>query len=157
MNPNNKVHLTRSGLGELRRELEELTKVKLPAAIERVTRARDFGDLAENSEYHNAREDLAMVEGRVEELQDLVKRVVLINESGAKNRAMVGLGCQVTVSGNGQSQVFEIVGEWEADPGKKKISAESPLGKALMGRKVGETVEFEAPVGKILYEIKKIN
>lgn len=157
MQPNDKVHLTRQGFEELNQELQNLTQAKLPAAIERVAKAREFGDLAENSEYHNAREDLAMLEGRVEELQALLKRVVIINDSQAKTRTTVGLGCQVMVAGNGQTQVFVIVGEWEADPIKKKISAESPLGKALMGKKVGETVEFEAPIGKILYTVKKIN
>ena len=150
------VYLTKAGLAELKRELDELTAVKLPTAIERVARARDFGDLAENSEYHNAREDLAMIEGRGEELQELLKRVVIINESKAK-KVTVALGCQVTVAGNSQTHVFEIVGEWEADPMKKRISAESPLGKALMGKKVGEVAEFEAPIGKILYTVKKIN
>ena len=157
MQPNDKVHLTRQGFEELNQELQQLTGTKLPAAIERVAKAREFGDLAENSEYHNAREDLAMLEGRVEELQALLKRVVIINGSRAKIKTIVDLGCQVVVVGNGQTQTFEIVGEWEADPTQKKISAQSPLGKALMGKKVGETAEFEAPVGKILYTVKKIN
>ena len=157
MQPNDKVHLTRQGFEELNQELQQLTGTKLPAAIERVAKAREFGDLAENSEYHNAREDLAMLEGRVEELQALLKRVVIINGSRAKIKTIVDLGCQVVVVGNGQTQTFEIVGGWEADPTQKKISAQSPLGKALMGKKVGETAEFEAPVGKILYTVKKIN
>ena len=157
MQPNDKVHLTRQGFEELNQELQQLTGTKLPTAIERVAKAREFGDLAENSEYHNAREDLAMLEGRVEELQALLKRVVIINGSRAKIKTIVDLGCQVVVVGNGQTQTFEIVGEWEADPTQKKISTQSPLGKALMGKKVGETAEFEAPVGKILYTVKKIN
>ena len=157
MQPNDKVHLTRQGFEELNQELQQLTGTKLPAAIERVAKAREFGDLAENSEYHNAREDLAMLEGRVEELQALLKRVVIINGSRAKIKTIVDLGCQVVVVGNGQTQTFEIVGEWEADPTQNKISTQSPLGKALMGKKVGETAEFEAPVGKILYTVKKIN
>jgi transcription elongation factor GreA len=157
MQPNEKVHLTRQGFEELNQELQQLTGTKLPAAIERVAKAREFGDLAENSEYHNAREDLAMLEGRMEELQALLKRAVIINGSRAKTKAMVDLGCQVVVVGNGQTQTFEIVGEWEADPTKKKISAQSPLGKVLMGKKVGETAELEAPAGKILYTVKKIN
>ena len=82
------VHLTREGLEELKRELDELKTVKLPAAIERVAKAREFGDLAENSEYHNAREDLAMVEGRVEELEELLKRVSVIKNNGAREKAL---------------------------------------------------------------------
>ena len=153
----NQVQLTKSGWEELKHELDELTKIKLPTAIQRVARARDFGDLSENSEYHAAREDLAMLEGRVEELEELLKRAVVIKTSQTKNRSTVGLGCKVTVAGNGATHEFDIVGEWEANPLQKKISVESPLGKALLGRKVGETVEFEAPIGKILYKINKIN
>ena len=149
------VSLTKAGLEELKAELAELVHQKRPQAIERVARARDFGDLTENSEYQVAREDLALIESRIEELEELVKRAVVIKEN--KNRKTVDLGCTVIVEHNGQAHEFEIVGEWEADPLKKKISAQSPLGQALVGKKVGEVAEFEAPIGKIIYTVKKIN
>ncbi len=149
------VQLTRSGLEELRQELSQLVQQKRPLAIERVARARDFGDLAENAEYHSAREDLSFVEGRIEELEELLKKAQIIGNS--KNRKTVGLGCKVTVQVNGKTQVFDLVGEWEADPLQQKISAQSPLGKALVGKRVGERVEFEAPAGKVVYTIKKIH
>lgn len=149
------VHLTKEGRDEIVAELKELKEDKLPKGIERVARARDFGDLAENSEYHNAREDLAFIEGRIDELELIVARAKLI--SGPRTNGLVKLGSTVTVNGNGQNQTFVVVGEWEADPMNKKISHQSPLGQALVGKKIGETVEIDAPVGKISYKIIKIN
>lgn len=150
---NNKVQMTQSGLEEIQAELVKL-KAKEPDAIDRVTKAREFGDLSENSEYHASREDLAFIQGRIEELEDMVARVQVVTTNGKSHK--VDIGCEVTVHANGQEHTFSIVGDFEADPLKKKISHDSPLGKALMGRKVGETVEFEAPVGKVTYTVKKI-
>jgi transcription elongation factor GreA len=150
----NKIQLTEVGLEELNQELAKL-KDKEPAAVDRVTKAREFGDLSENSEYHAAREDLAFIQGRIEELEDMVARAQIVKNT--KHNGHVDIGCEVTVHADGQEHTFTIVGEFEADPLKQKISHDSPLGKALMGRKVGETVEFEAPVGKVVYTIKKIH
>lgn len=149
-----RVHLTRDGYDEIQAELEKL-KTKEPAAVERVTKAREFGDLNENSEYHAAREDLAMIQGRLEELEDLLARATIIRKS--RKNGVVSLGSTVTIHANKSEMTYVIVGEFEADPLKKRISADSPLGKALLGRKVNEEVEFEAPVGKVIYTIKKIN
>jgi len=151
---NGKVQMTQTGLDELKEELQKL-KDKEPEAVDRVTKAREFGDLSENSEYHASREDLSFIQGRIEELEDMVARATVVEVS--KSTDLVDIGCQVTVHADGQEHTFTIVGEFEADPIKKKISHDSPLGKALMGRKVGETVEFEAPVGKVTYEVKRIN
>lgn len=151
---NNKISMTQSGLAELKEELAKL-KDKEPKAIDRVAKAREFGDLSENSEYHASREDLAFIQGRLEELEDMIARVQIINSNGRKN-GHVDIGCQVTVHANGTEHTYTIVGDFEADPTQKKISHDSPLGRALMGKKVGESVEFEAPVGKVQYEIKHI-
>jgi transcription elongation factor GreA len=150
---NGKVQMTQTGLDELTEELNKL-KEKEPTAVDRVTKAREFGDLSENSEYHASREDLAFIQGRIEELEDMVARAVVVD---SHVKGQVDIGCEVTVHASGQEHTFTIVGEFEADPIKKKISHDSPLGKALMGKKVGETVEFEAPVGKVTYEVKQIN
>ncbi|GAB4027874.1 MAG: transcription elongation factor GreA [Candidatus Microgenomates bacterium] len=149
-----KIQFTASGLAEVKWELEELKTKKLPAAIERVARARDFGDLSENAEYHAAKEELSFLEGRVEELEDIVSRAYVADN---KNSDSIGIGCKVTVELSGKEYTYEIVGEWEADPMKKKISHTSPLGTALVGKKKGETVEFQAPAGKVIYKIKKIH
>lgn len=149
-----KIQFTAAGLDELKAELAELKDVKLPAAIERVARARDFGDLSENAEYHAAKEELSFLEGRVEELEDIVSKAYVVDKNGT---SAVDIGCKVTVELGGKDHTYEIVGEWEADPMKKKISHTSPLGQALVGKKKGESVEFEAPAGKVVYKIKKIH
>lgn len=151
----NKVHLTQEGLEEIKNELDSLLKDKRPKSVERVARARDFGDLSENNEYQQARDELAFIDGKIGELEELLSKAVVVD--GKKGKKTVDIGCRVTLLGNGKTHVYTIVGEWEADPKEKKISHQSPLGKALVGRKTGEEVEFEAPAGKIIYEIIKIH
>lgn len=159
MTPNNEdVFLTKEGLEELKKELKELTEKRKPDLIKRVARARDFGDLTENAEYTNAREELSFVEGRIAELEELMVKAKIIEEDNCKNQhKTVGLGCKVTVKVDGQKHIFTVVGEWEADPTNKKISHSSPLGKALLGKKKGEKVEVEAPAGKLTYTIIAID
>ena len=151
---NNKVNLTLTGYNELAAELADLKDNKLPAAIERVATARAFGDLSENAEYHSARDDHAALVGKIEELTDILARSQIIQTTTSKSQ--VGVGSKVTVAINGTTHEFTIVGEWEADPAEKKISHESPLGKALIGKAVGDKVEVSAPVGKVIYSIKEI-
>ncbi len=153
-----KIYLTKEGLVELKKEFEELTKVKRPDVLERVSQARSMGDLSENAEYVAAREELSFIDGRIEELEELIKQAVLIQESHSKSGSgVVKLGSTVTVSIKGKKEIFTVVGEWEADPHDKKISHESPLGKALIGKKVGEKVEVEAPAGIVVYTIASVN
>lgn len=148
-------HFTSEGLKELKEELKKLVEGKRPKLIDRVAIARGHGDLSENSEYTAAREDLAFVEGRIEELEELIAKAKLIKVK--KTKGEVKLGCKVTVKVNGKKQTFEVVGEWEADPSEQKISHTSPLGKALLGKKKNEKVEIEAPAGKVIYHIQKIH
>ncbi len=150
----NGVYLTQEGLKELESELDELKNKKLPILVKRVEEARSHGDLSENAEYTSAREELSLMEGRVEELGEIVARAKIIKSS--KNSKNVDLGTQVTVDVAGKQHTFFIVGEFEADPIQKKISYDSPIGKALMGKKIGDEVEVEAPVGKVIYKIVKI-
>jgi transcription elongation factor GreA len=147
--------MTPLGYRQLVSELELLEKTSLPEAIERLAKARDFGDLSENAEYHSAKEALSTMEGRVEELKDILTRVTVVDVQKA-GLDSVGLGSVVHIVVNGSSHEFTIVGEWEADPAAKKISHESPLGKALLGKKVGDAVEVEAPSGTITYAIKEV-
>lgn len=158
MDSKKQIFVTKQGLEELKNELHDLEKVKRPQVLERVSQARAMGDLSENSEYTAAREELSLIDGRLEELADMLKRVELINESKAsKKKSAVALGSTVTVKINGKKEVFEVVGEWEADPQEKKISHESPLGKALIGKALNDKIEVEAPAGKILYHIVEIS
>jgi transcription elongation factor GreA len=149
-----KIYLTKEGLEELRKEHEELTKVRRVEVVERLSAARDQGDLSENAEYHAAREELSFIDGRIDELEELLKQVVIIEDSKGE---IVALGSKVTLKVKGKDEVYSVVGEWEADPRERKISHESPLGKALMGKKIGETVEVSAPAGVITYTVVSLN
>lgn len=150
----NIIQLTAKGLEALKKELLGLIEVKRPFLVDRLSNARSQGDLSENSDYQNAKEELGFLEGRIDELNEVIKNAKIVNDSGNKNG--IGVGTKVTVRVNGIKNTFEIVGEWEADIVNKKISHTSPLGSALVGKKIGEKFEVEAPVGKILYEVVSI-
>ncbi len=145
--------LTKDGLDELKVEHEALVNTKRPMAVTRLSDARSLGDLSENSEYAAAKQDLAFIDGRIAELEDILHSAKVVT---SHSKAQVDVGCKVTLHVNGKKDMFTVVGEWEADPKEKKISHESPLGKALMGKKPGDSVEVEAPAGKILYKIVHI-
>jgi transcription elongation factor GreA len=152
-----KIYLTKEGLEELKKEFDELSKVKRPDVLARVSQARSMGDLSENAEYVAARDELSFIDGRIDELEELTKQAVLIQESHTKGNSTVKLGSTVTVHIKGKKEIFTVVGEWEADPKDKKISHESPLGKALLGKKIGEKVEVEAPAGTLSYTIASVS
>src|SRR3989344_8467810 len=155
MDNSKKIYLTKEGLAELKREYEELVNVKRPDVLTRVTQARNMGDLSENAEYVSAREGLTFIDGRIDELEILLKQAVVIRDSKIPTQT-IKLGSTVTLNIGGKNQVFTVVGEWEADPMNKKISHQSPLGKVLMGKKVGEKAEVEAPAGKLIYHITEV-
>jgi transcription elongation factor GreA len=150
----NKIKLTKQGLETLVGELKELRDTQRPKLVERLANARSQGDLSENSDYQSAREELEFLDGRIDELEEVVKTASVVSSS--KNGSGIGVGAAVTVKVNGTKTIFNIVGEWEADPVNKKISHESPLGRALVGKSVGDKVEVEAPAGKLQYEILAI-
>ena len=153
MNPIHRMVMTKDGLNELKAEHDELVNNKRPFVVKRLSDARDLGDLSENSEYAAAKQDLAFTDGRITELEEIIHSAKVVSTHG---KAKVDVGCKVTLHINGKKEVFTVVGEWEADPSQKKISHESPLGRALMGKKPGDKVEVEAPAGKILYKILHI-
>ncbi|MDO8639640.1 MAG: transcription elongation factor GreA [bacterium] len=152
-----KIYLTKEGLEDLKKEYEELAKVKRPVMLDRVSQARNMGDLSENAEYVAARDELSFIDGRIDELEILLKQVILIEnpKKSGKGRT-VELGSKVTLHVGNKKEVFMVVGEWEADPKEKKISHQSPLGKALIGRAIGDKVQVEAPAGKIIYTINSV-
>lgn len=154
MNTNNKVEITKSGLEALKKELGEMVNEKRPKVVDRLSNARSQGDLSENSDYHNAKDELEFLDGRISELEEVVKNAVVVSSNG--NGDGIALGTKVTLKIAGNKQTFYIVGEWEADPAEKKISHTSPLGQALIGKNKGEKVEVEAPAGKVVYEILHI-
>lgn len=151
------IHVTAEGLEELKAELQELETVKLPAGIERLSIARSHGDLKENSEYHNAKEDLELIENRVSELKDALNHAQVVKHT--KSKTKVGVGSLVKVSVKGKKatkKTFHIVGDFEANPTEGKISSSSPIGATLLGHKVGDEVEVKIPNGTVLYLIEEI-
>ena len=144
--------LTESGKAELNKELSELKNRRLQVA-EKLKNARELGDLSENAEYHAAREEQIQLENRVSEVEQILSHVDIIKEP--KNTSQVELGNTVILD-NGSSRELAIVGSVEADPKQHKISDESPLGQAILGKKVGDKVEISTPAGKTVYVIKKI-
>lgn len=149
-----KIYLTAEGLEELKKELKELVEVKRVEVANKIAMARDMGDLSENSAYVSAREEQAFIEGRISELEEIIKNAV-VSSNGPKDK--VDVGSRVKVHVDGEEEEFHLVGTIEADPKVKKISYESPLGKALLGKKVGDKVELETSEGKIIYTIIEIS
>jgi transcription elongation factor GreA len=150
---NNYILLTQIGLDKLKKDLAELKNVKRPALVDRLSLARSMGDLAENSDYISAKEELEFMDGNIDELEELIKNAKVTTP---KTSDKVDFGHQVTVRVNAGTIKFQIVGDHEADPSQKKISHTSPLGLALMGKKVGDQVEVSAPVGKMMYTVVSI-
>ena len=150
-----KVQFTKEGFEKIQKEFEDITKNKRPYAIKRLQTARNMGDLSENSEYHAAKEDLAFIEGRIKELEELLKNADIV-EHLAKDTHAVDIGYKVIVDKSGQQITYFIVGEFEANPLENKLSHTSPIGQALLGKKIGDVIEVDVPVGKIMYKILDI-
>lgn len=154
----NNVLLTIDGLNGLKKELEDLKNVKLPAVLERIAKAREDGDLSENSAYQFGKQEQEFLDGRISELEDILTNATLVKTASpnGKSKNSVDIGCKVTVSVGGKKQTFFVVGDWEAKPAEKKISGSSPLGAALLGKSVGDKAEVAAPAGKVVYSILDI-
>ena len=148
--------LTEEGAAELRRELEELKNVKRPELAYKLKEAISMGDLSENADYADAKEQQAFLEGRINYLEALLRTAVVVADSDKKQK-VVQIGSQVVVQEEGESpETFTIVGAAESDPKIGKISHESPLGGALMGRKAKDKVKVKAPGGELIFTIKSI-
>lgn len=154
MRKKNTVKMTQTGYDSLKKELDELVNVKRPATVDRLANARSMGDLSENSDYHSAKEALEFLDGRIAELEQVLAYAQVVKPDSSKGK--VEMGAKVTVKTNGSTHTFHIVGEWEADPKEKKISHESPLGRALVGKRIGEKVDVQAPAGKVQYTIMSV-
>ncbi len=150
----NKIKITQAGYQKLVNELENLKKVKRPEVIKRIASARELGDLSENADYDDARDEQSFIEGRIFDLEKQIKNCEIT--SGINGSSEVVLGAKVTVKANGQNMTFEIVGATEADPMNNKISDKSPIGSALVGMKVNDSVDIQTPRGKQTYKVLKI-
>jgi len=151
-------YLTASGAAELREELEELIKVKRPALAEQLKEAISQGDLSENADYTDAKEQQAFLEGRILYLENLLRSATIIDETEKQGApAEVQVGTEVTIQADDEPpETYRIVGAAEADPRKGKISNESPMGAALLGHRKGDVVNVQTPSGQWEVTIKKI-
>lgn len=149
-----KYLLTKEGLGKLKKELEVLVAERRKEVIERIQEAVAHGDLSENADYAQAKEEQAFIEGRIQELEEMIKNAELIQTGGS--RGIVSVGSTVKLQANGQEKVYTIVGSNEANPAEGRISNESLVGQKLLGAKPGDQVEVETPAGKMKYEVLEI-
>jgi transcription elongation factor GreA len=150
----NRQYVTRERLEEFKQELEDLKNTKRLEVAQRLKQAKEYGDLSENSEYAEAREEQANVETRIGELEELVKNAVIIQKAEANG--VVQVGSTVTVKKGEKFSTYMIVGAYEAKPEDGRISDESPLGKAFLKRKQGESINVTTPAGPATYEIVEI-
>lgn len=150
------VVLSEEGLRRLEEELEHLRSVKRREVADRIKAARDLGDISENSEYDDAKTEQAFVEGRILHLENVLRHAQVLAGSGSKSA--VSLGSQVRVKDleSGDEEVYTVVGTLEADPAQHRISNESPVGRALIGKGPGTVVTVEVPAGLLQYEVMEI-
>jgi transcription elongation factor GreA len=147
--------LTREGFEKLKEEIDELSTVRRREVAERIKEAREFGDISENSEYDDAKNEQAMLEARIAQLEERLRDAIVIDEAGLPDD-VVSLGSRVTLKLPGGEATFQVVGSAESDPDESRLSNESPIGKAILGRKKGETVDVVTPSGQVKIKIVAI-
>ncbi len=152
----NQVPVTREGLERLKQELDELREVRRPAIVAAIAEARSHGDLRENAAYDAARHDQAMNEKRIADLEALLRNAVVLEDVPAGREGEVSLGSTVVVEIEGDEERYTIVGAIEAKPAMGLISNESPVGRALLGKRVGETAVVKTPRGQSTYKVISI-
>jgi transcription elongation factor GreA len=150
------VLLTKEGLRQLEVELEQLVQVQRSEIAERIRQAREFGDIAENAEYTDAKNAQSLVEGRIMTLETMIRNAVVI-EDEPREAGVAGVGARVTVSTEDGDETYAIVGAAEADPLHGRISNESPLGRALLGHRAGDEVEWNSPSGTSTVRILSVS
>ncbi len=146
-------YLSAQSLADLKKEFEHIKNVSIPEIAKRIDEAKQQGDLSENAEYTQAREDMSWAQSKMMEIEQIILNAKIITP---QNTGVVGVGSVVTVVINNKEKELTIVGQQEANPGKGLISNESPLGQALLGHKAKDIVEVSAPAGKIKYTIKAV-
>ncbi|EKD79274.1 MAG: Transcription elongation factor [uncultured bacterium] len=150
------IYVTPEGLEKLKSDLEYFKTTKRKDIASRIASAKELGDLSENAEYSDAKEEQALVEGKILELEETLRNVTLIQKPKGSKTVVIGSHIVVT-DPDGKQFEFDVVGSNEADPGAGTISNESPLGKAFLGHKVGDEVAVQVPKGTITYTLKKVS
>lgn len=151
-----KYQMTVEGKRQLELELEQLINIKRPEVVERIQVARSFGDLSENSEYDAAKEEQAFVESRITQIEKMLKNAEIVEEHSS-NEVSFGSTVSFKIAGESEEKTYKIVGSAEADPFNGKISNDSPIAKAIIGKKVNQKVKYSAPGGEIQLHITKID
>ena len=154
MDKNDQIYLTEEGLRKLKDELNELLETRRPEIAKNIQDARDMGDISENSAYDAAKQEQAFVEGRSDELMEIVKKAQIAKPAEG---GVITVGNKVVVHIDGDEEEYHIVGAPEANPMERKISHESPLGAALLGKKVGDKVKIQTEVGELTYTVLKVH
>mgnify|MGYP000526214544 CR=1 FL=1 len=147
--------LTREGYERLKQELDYLRNEKRVQVADRIRSAKEDGDLRENAGYEDAKHEQAFVEGRIQELEALLKRAQVVEETGKRDHVSIGATVVVQEEG-GAPETYQIVGSAEANPSEGRVSNESPLGRALLGKKIGDSVQVGTPGGVIVFEVVEI-
>ncbi len=150
----NNAILTKEGLEKVKKELDELKNVRRPAVRERIQSAKEFGDLSENAEYEDARNEQSFIEGRIQELEEMLKNAQVVSDN--HKNSFVAVGTTVLMDCAGEKVTYQIVGSAESDPVSGKISSDSPIAKAIMGRKKDELVTISTPDGQTKCKILEI-
>jgi transcription elongation factor GreA len=151
-----KTYLTAEGAEELKRELETLVNVRRPELARKLKEAVSQGDLKENADYHDAKEQQAFLEGRINYLENILRSAVIISNDGTTDVVSLGSAVTIVEEGGDEEETYTIVGAAEANPREGKISNESPIGSTLLGRKKGEKVKVKTPGGETVFKIKRI-
>lgn len=147
-------YVSAQSLSDLKAEFETLKNHKIPEIAKRIDEAKQQGDLSENAEYHQAREDMSWAQGRLKELEQIINNSQIFT---TKKTGKVSIGNKILVKINGQKKSYTIVGPQEINPAQGLISNESPLGEAFLGHEEGDRVEVKVPSGKMIYEILEIS
>ncbi len=153
-----RIPITREGYEKLKADLDRMQNLEMIEVTKRIATARAMGDLSENAEYHAAREDQGMLQARIDSLKDKLSRAYFMDRNNLPSDTVV-FGCRVKVKdlGLGEEEIFELVGPGEEDYNNNKILTTSPIGQGLIGKKQGETVEIQVPMGKLRLEILEIS
>ncbi|MBR4830655.1 MAG: transcription elongation factor GreA [Bacilli bacterium] len=154
MNEKKEIFLTKEGLNELQEELKDLKENKRPEVINQIKEARAQGDLSENAEYHAAKDKQGQIEARIKEIEYLIDNATLISNTKSST-VKIGSTVEIEYVDDKETDTYQIVGSTEADPFENKISNESPIAIAIIGKKVGEVVSIESPNGS--YDIKIVS
>ncbi len=150
------TYLTQEGEDALRRELKELRDTRRPALAQRLKEAAAQGDLKENADYHDAKEKLGFIEGRVQQIESILQNAIVVDSSQPSDEVRIGSTVVIQEAGEDFDEEYRIVGSAEANPRERKISEKSPIGSALLGNRIGEQVKVKTPDGVIKFKIVDI-